>query len=295
MFATKNEEHNRLLLLHLTVFIWGFTGILGKLISIPAVPMVWYRVMIGALTLLPYLWIKKIDYKVSRQHLIKLFLTGGVLAAHWIFFFHSIKISTVSVALVCLSTVTLFTAILEPIVKKQRIQRSDIFIGLCIVLGIYLIFKFEGGYTEGIIFGISAAIAASIFSTANSTFVQKIPATIIGFYELMAAWIMISIYLLCTNPAEFPSFDLRTSDWLYLVLLGTFCTSFAYAAGVSVMRSISAFRVALASNLEPIYGIVLAYLFFAETETMTGGFYLGAILILTAVFLYPIYKRKTSK
>ncbi|MDN3585215.1 DMT family transporter [Pedobacter aquatilis] len=283
-----------LLILHATVFIWGFTGVLGKVISIDAVPMVWYRVLIATSTLFAWFLLTKKSIKITKKQFIQFFLTGGIVAIHWIFFFHAIKVSTVSVTLVCLSSFTLFTAILEPLIKKQPIYLGDILVGLLIIAGIYMIFKFESQYTLGIIFGLLAAVASSLFSTINSTFVQKSEPSIIGFYELIGGLFWITLYRLCDGSLLEMQFNLSTNDWFYLVILGTFCTSVAYVAGVSVMRTLSAFRVALVTNLEPVYGIILAYLFFQSKEQMSTGFYFGAIIILASVFLYPIYKNRKN-
>lgn len=289
-----DANKKNLLILHLTVFVWGFTGVLGKVISIDAVPMVWYRVLIATSTLLAWFLITKTNLKVTRKQFIQFFLTGGIVAIHWIFFFHAIKVSTVSVTLVCLSSFTLFTAILEPLIKKQPIFMGDILVGLLIIAGIYLIFKFESQYTLGIIFGLLAAVASSLFSTINSTFVQKSEPSIIGFYELIGGLFWITLYRLYDGSLLNTHFNLSLKDWFYLTILGTFCTSVAYVAGVSVMRTLSAFRVALVTNLEPVYGIILAFIFFKNKEQMTGGFYIGAIIILASVFLYPIYKNRKN-
>ncbi|WP_131538084.1 DMT family transporter [Pedobacter nototheniae] len=289
-----DANKKNLLILHLTVFVWGFTGVLGKVISIDAVPMVWYRVLIATSTLLAWFLITKTNLKVTRKQFIQFFLTGGIVAIHWIFFFHAIKVSTVSVTLVCLSSFTLFTAILEPLIKKQPIFMGDILVGLLIIAGIYLIFKFESQYTLGIIFGLLAAVASSLFSTINSTLVQKSEPSIIGFYELIGGLFWITLYRLYDGSLLNTHFNLSLKDWFYLTILGTFCTSVAYVAGVSVMRTLSAFRVALVTNLEPVYGIILAFIFFKNKEQMTGGFYIGAIIILASVFLYPIYKNRKN-
>lgn len=280
-----------LLILHFTVFIWGFTGILGALISIDAVQMVWYRVLIASITLYAYFAISKTPLRVPRKQFLQFFFTGGIVAVHWILFFHTIKVSTVSVTLVCLSASTLFTSIMEPLVKKQRILIPDMVIGLVIILGIYLIFKFESQYTAGIIFGLSSALASSLFATINSTLVQESDPKIIGFYEISGAFFWITLYRIFDQNLLSETFNLSTNDWIYLTILGTICTALAYVAGVAVMRSLSAFRVALVTNLEPIYGIVLAFLFFGTKEAMSAGFYFGAVLILGAVFLYPVYKK----
>lgn len=290
MDATKKN----LLILHLTVFVWGFTGVLGKVISIDAVPMVWYRVFIASVTLFAWFILTKKNIKITRKQFINFFLTGGIVAIHWILFFHAIKVSTVSVTLVCLSSFTLFTAILEPLIKKQPIFIGDILVGLLIIVGIYLIFKFETQYTLGIIFGLSAAVASSLFSTINSTFVQKSEPSIIGFYELVGGFFWITLYRLYDGSLLNMPFNLSTKDWFYISILGTLCTSVAYVAGVSVMRTLSAFRTALVTNLEPVYGIFLAFIFFKNKEQMTGGFYVGAAIILASVFLYPIYKNRKN-
>ena len=284
-----------LIILHLTVLIWGFTGVLGKVISIDAVPLVWYRVLIATSTLFLWFIATKKNIKITKRQFIQFFLTGGIVAIHWIFFFYAIKVSTVSVTLVCLSSFTLFTAILEPLIKKQSIQMGDVLIGLLIILGIYMIFKFEGQYTLGIIFGLLAAVASSLFSTINSTLVQKSEPSIIGFYELVGGLFWITIYRIYDGSFQNMSFNLSVNNWIYIGILGTLCTSVAYVAGVSVMRTLSAFRVALVTNLEPVYGIILAYFFFKDKEQMTDGFYIGAMIILGAVFLYPVYKKRYNK
>ena len=290
-----DQTKKNLLILHFTVLIWGFTGVLGKVISIDAVPLVWYRVLIATSTLFAWFLITKKNIKISRKQFLQFFFTGAIVAIHWIFFFHAIKVSTVSVTLVCLSSFTLFTAILEPLIKKQPIQMGDILIGLIIILGIYMIFKFEGQYTLGIIFGLLAAVASSLFSTINSTLVQKSEPSIIGFYELVGGLFWITLYRLHDGSLINSSFNLNINDWFYIGILGTLCTSVAYVAGVSVMRTLSAFRVALVTNLEPVYGILLAFIFFKDREQMTTGFYVGAAIILSAIFLYPIYKKRKNK
>lgn len=289
------QNNKNLYILHFTVFIWGFTGILGALISMDAVQMVWYRVLIATVTLFLYFMVTRTSIKISKKQFLQFFFTGSIVALHWVLFFHAIKVSTVSVTLVCLSSFTLFTAILEPLIKKQAIQKGDIFIGLVIILGIYLIFKFESQYTLGIIFGLSAALASSVFSIINSTLIHQSEAKIIGFYEMAGAFFWITLYRLFDQTLLTEDFNLGLHNWIYLLVLGTICTALAYVAGVSVMRTLSAFRVALITNLEPVYGILLAFLFFGNKETMTPGFYIGAILILGAVFLYPIYKKRRNK
>lgn len=287
--STTNKD---LFVLHLTVIVWGFTGILGRLISIGAIQLVWYRVGIAGLTLLIYFFVSKRNLKVTKQQLIQYFLTGGIVATHWILFFYAIKVSTVSVALVALSAATLFTSILEPIFKKKHILIQDVIIGLIIISGIFMIFKFESQYTLGIAVGLLSAVASALFATINSMLVQKQDARVIGVYELCGAFIWVSVFRLFDGSIFTENFQLSGEDWLYLLVLGTICTALAYVAGVTVMRSLSAFRVALVTNLEPVYGILLAFAFFGSKEQMTAGFYAGTLLILSALFFYPLYKKR---
>ncbi len=286
--------NKNLIILHFTVFIWGFTGILGKLISISAVQLVWYRVLIASVTLFLYFNFNKTVFRVNRSTFLKLISTGALVGGHWILFFLSIKLSTVSVSLVCLSSITLFTAIFEPLINKKRISKLEIIAGVLIILGILIIFKFESQYTKGIIAGLTSAVFASLFSIINARQVKKYEAPVIAFYELSGAFVWISIFLAVTNGFD-KSMILGRTDIGYLLLLGTICTSLAYVAGVSVMRELSAFRVALITNLEPVYGIIMSFLFFGDMNKMTMGFWVGAIIILSTIFLFPVAQKQVVK
>ncbi|ASU33771.1 DMT family transporter [Mucilaginibacter xinganensis] len=286
--------NKNLVILHFTVFIWGFTGILGQLISISAVSLVWYRVLIASVSLFLYFKLNKTALTISRNTFFQLIFTGALVGGHWILFFASIKLSTVPVTLVCLSSITLFTAIFEPLINKSRISKLEILAGALIIAGIILIFKFETKYTKGIIAGLISAIFASLFSIINSRQVKKHEAPVIAFYELSGAFVWITIYLLCTAGFN-QSMYLRGADIGYLFLLGTICTSLAYVAGVSVMRELSAFRVALITNLEPVYGIIMSFLFFKDMNKMTIGFWIGAVIILSTIFLFPVAKKQISR
>jgi drug/metabolite transporter (DMT)-like permease len=288
------ERHRYILILHFTVLIWGFTGVLGDLISVSALHLVWYRVLIAAITLFLYLIITKRQILVATKDIIQFLGVGLLVGLHWVFFFHAIKISTVSVTLVTLSSLTLFTAILEPLFYKKRISIGDVIVGLVIILGIYLIFKFEFEYWKGIVFGLLAAICASFFSILNGKMVKKNSPTIITFYEMIGAWVGVSILMLFTNQFNHEMI-LSSSDLFYLVVLGSVCTAFAYVLGVAVMKELSAFTVALTTNLEPVYGIILAILILGQKEQMSSGFYIGAVIILGAVFVYPVIRTQLQK
>lgn len=280
-----------LLILHLTVIVWGFTGILGNLITISATHLVWYRVLIAFASLFVYFKATGRPLRLSGVELRNFLLTGALVGGHWVLFFESIKVSTVSVTLVCLSSVTLFTALLEPLFYKRRISKMELITGLFVILGIYLIFKFETQYLKGIILGLLCAVMASLFSIANSKLVKKSDATLISFYEMVGAWVWISLFMFLTGGFN-SGMQLQSNDLIYLLLLGTVCTAGAYVAAVMVMKDISPFRVALASNLEPIYGILFAWIIFGEEEVMSLGFYIGAIIILLAVFSYPVLRAR---
>jgi drug/metabolite transporter (DMT)-like permease len=292
--TTSAELNKNLLILHFTVFIWGFTSILGALISISAVQLVWYRVLIAGISLFFYFKFNKTAFKISRNSFLKLFFTGALVGGHWILFFASIKLSTVPVTLVCLSSITLFTAILEPLINKTRISKLEIVAGLLIITGIFLIFKFETRYTKGIITGLLSALFASLFSIINSKQIKNHEAPIIAFYELTGAFFWTSLYLVFTHGFN-QAMLLHRTDIGYLILLGTLCTSLAYVAGVSVMRELSAFRVALITNLEPVYGILMSFLFFGDMNKMTTGFWAGAVIILSTIFLFPMAKKQINK
>lgn len=288
------NRHRNVLLLHFTVLIWGFTGVLGGLISVSAMHLVWYRVLIAGISLFIYFKVTKKSMVVPTRSMLKFLGVGLLVGAHWVAFFHSIKISTVSVTLVCLSSLTLFTAVFEPLFNKKTISLGDVIVGLVIILGIYLIFKFEIQYWEGIVFGLLAALLACFFSIFNAKMVKKDSPTVITFYEMVGAFIGVSLVMLFTG--QFNSqMILSTTDWMYLILLGSVCTALAYVLGVAVMKELTAFTVALTTNLEPVYGIILAIVIIGHKEQMSLGFYMGAIIILGAVFVYPLIKTKIDK
>lgn len=284
--------NRNLLLLHITVFIWGFTAIFGALITVSAYELVWYRMLIASISLFAYEYFFVKSYSaLSNKRRLKLLGIGGIVALHWFFFYHSIKTSTISVALVCLSSSALFTSFLSPIFnKKKEISLVDLIIGLVIIIGIVLIFSFETKYTEGIIYGLLASLFATIFTILNEIEVKGLKASTIGKYEMLGGFIGISIYMLLTNSQHPYQMQISSSDLMYLIILGTVCTALAYVMGVAVMKELSAYTVVLTTNLEPVYGIILAVIIFGKKELMTAGFYQGAAIILLAVFVYPFVK-----
>lgn len=233
---------------------------------------------------------QRYSVKIALGDFIRIILVGFIVAAHWISFFGAIKLSNVSVTLGCLASATLFTSILEPLLLKRGINLIEVLIGFLIILGLYLIFRFETNYATGIIVAIISAFLAGLFTVLNKILVQKHSTRILTIYEMMGGFIGISIFLLLTGGFSQSFFILPTSDIVYLLILGLICTAFAFAIQVDVMKELSAFIVALSINLEPVYGIIMAFIFFGETEFMSAGFYAGTALILVSVFGYPLMK-----
>jgi len=291
----KSNNTANLLLLHFIVLIFGFTGIIGKLITIDSEPLVWYRMVIALAGIAVFMKLAKISRAASRRTIITLMLTGVITAAHWIAFFEAIKISTVSVTLACLSTAALFTALLEPIFFKRRVSGAELLMGVIIVGGLVLIFSFETQYAAGIMLALISAFLAACFTVLNGIFIRKEKPSRIAYYEMIGGVIAISVYLAIRGKIGTDFFSVSTSDWIWLLILGIVCTAFAFVASVKVMETITPFTVSLSINMEPVYGIILAWLIFGEEEQMTWGFYSGAFIILATVFTNALIKRRKRK
>jgi drug/metabolite transporter (DMT)-like permease len=279
-------------LLHFVVVILGFTAILGKLISLPAYELVWYRMMIAFMALGIFAIFKKQSLALPIKDILALSTIGVIIAVHWIFFFQAIKVSNVSVALGCLSVGTLFTSLIEPLVQKRRISLLEVLIGFVIIFGIYIIFRFETRYLMGIIFTLLASLFSSLFSVFNKQIALKYKPEVTAFYEMLSGFICLSVFLFTAKDFADIKLMLSFSDLIFLLLLGIICTAFAFSATIKIMQKLSAFQVVLAINLEPIYGIFAAYLIFGESEHMSSGFYLGASIILASVIVYTILKSR---
>lgn len=288
-------QRNGLLMMHLIVIILGFTGILGKLIEANATLLVWYRTLIAFASLAVFLFIKRSLFKVDRKHLLKLLGVGAIVALHWIFFFESIKVSNVSVAVVCLATSSLFSAILEPLFFKKKTSKLELILGAVVVCA--LAFAMNAGleYKMGYLYGIIAALLATLFTLFNGLLIDKIEAAQITFYEMIGGWSILSIYLLFSEPFALSTLEISQQDFIYLLVLGVVCTAFAFVISVEVMKTISPYSVIMAVNLEPIYSIVLALVLFGDSEDMTTSFYIGGSIIILTVFLDGYLKIKAKK
>lgn len=286
----QNDNVKSYLHLHLIVFIWGFTAILGELISLDALPLVWFRMLMAVGFIILFMFYKKTDLTIPRKTIMAFLFLGLVIALHWLTFFKAIKVSNVSVTLACLSTGAFFTSFLEPILYKRKVIWYEVFFGLLVVAGLYIIFNFEGDYYLGIILALTSAFLSALFSVINGKYAKMYDSTVISFYELSGGVLCFSIYLLFTNSFSKEFFILQPSDWIYLIILSSICTAYAFIASVKVMKFISPYTVMLTINLEPIYGIILALLIFKDKEKMSPEFYLGAVIILLTVVLNGIIK-----
>lgn len=277
--------------LHFVVVLLGFTAILGALISIPAMDLVWYRMLLGFAGLWVYFLLRKIPYRLNIYRVIPLLGIGVVVALHWVTFFHAINLSNVSVTLGVFASTTLFTSFLEPISQKRKIFWLEVLIGLVILGGIYLIFQYEFRYLSGILYALLSALLNGVFVVLNRNISLKHHPSVISFYEMIGGFLFITVFFVLTGGFGSQLLMVQGNDVFYLLLLGLVCTAYAFTAIVNIMKVLSAFTVVLAINLEPVYGILMARFFFPEAERMSGGFYLGTMIILVSVFLYPFLKR----
>ena len=282
--------------LHTAVLLYGFTAILGKLITIDAVPLVWWRVLITAVSLLLFLSVRKGFLEVPRHLKLQFIASGGLLAAHWILFFLSVKLANVSVALVAFSTTTFFTALTEPFIVGGRIQKYEVLLGLLIVPAMILIVnKLDLSLHLGLWVGLVSSILIAIFTSITKRMITKARPLQITFFQMSGALFFITVILPFLPGDITHTLNVRGMDILYLLLLALICTTLAFVLTIRSLRELSAFASNLTISLEPIYGIVLAIIIFKEHETLPTGFYIGAAMILCAVFSYPLLRRRQRK
>lgn len=284
--------------LHFVVFLWGFTAVLGVLISVSSVTIVFYRTFLAALGLGILLYARGRKFNLEVNQIIRMMATGWIMAAHWILFFGAAKVATASVCLAGIATTSLWTSFIEPVLYKRKVWIFEVLLGLLALGGLYVIFRFEFDHALGLLMALGSAMLAALFTVINSQFTKRHNPYMITFYEMCGAWIGTAFFLLFyavfrtdVQLQLLPS----ASDWLYLLILAWVCTVYAYSASVELMQKISAFALNLTNNLEPVYGIFLAYLVFGEKEKMTPGFYWGTGIILLAVLSYPVLTRMLRK
>lgn len=290
LFLNKPKLKNYLHL-HFLVFIAGFTAILGELITIKAIPLVWFRMVMASVLMLIYIKTAKVKLRVTPKAILKLSLAGVIIALHWITFFGAIDESNVSITLAMFSTGAFFASFIEPLIYRRKIIWYEILFGVLVIIGVFIITQSEIKYIKGIILGISSAFFSSLFAVLNGHFLKQHTATVISFYEFLSGVLFISIFIIFFGEGfsvEF--FNISKSDYGYLFILASICTAYAFIASVYVMKLISPYTVVLTYNLEPIYGIAMALILFPEKEKMSASFYYGATVIIATVILNGILK-----
>lgn len=285
--------------LHFIVLIWGFTAILGAVISLPAVEVVFFRTGLAAIGLAGILIFRRKGFRLpTRRDFWVVFGTGTLIAIHWILFFFSARISTISICLAGLATCSLWTSIIEPLVTDRKIKLFEIVLSGIAFLGIVIIFNVEFTHLLGFTLAVISALMAALFSIINSKLTQRVDPFVITFYEIAAACISIGIFLpvyKLVNDTGTLALSPTWMDWIYLLILSSVCTVFAFSYSIWLMQRLSAFTVNLSVNMEPVYGILLALLIFPEKEKMAPGFYIGTALILASVLIYPILNKASRR
>ncbi len=291
----QNDNLKSYLHLHVIVFIWGFTAILGKLISLEALDLVWYRMLFASAIMTFVVILTKEKVKVPFNVTIGFIVSGIIIATHWLTFYQAIKVSNVSITLACLSTGAFFASILEPIFYKRKVIWYELLFGVIVVIGLGIIFNVETKYTTGIYLAVTSAFLSALFSVINGKYAKEYNPNVISLYELSSGVFFLTLYLFFAGSFTPAFFALSINDLIWLFLLSSICTAYAFSASVKVMKFLSPFTVMLTINLEPIYGIILALLIFDDTEEMTPLFYVGALLILITVIANGIVKSKKKK
>ena len=277
-------------LLHATVVVFGFTGVMGKLIQLPAVPLVFWRTLIGALGLHAWMVFRSPANPLPSALRVPVALTGALVAVHWVTFFAAIKASTVSMALAVMATVPFFVAFVEPVVRRKRVDPSELLLGVVAIFGLWWMYRVDVSAGWGMALALVSAFCAALFGTLNSVWSQRAGSLSVSRLELAVACGALALWMAFFGgwEAALP----RGSDWVWLLILGLVATSLAFAVTVAVMRVLSPFTVAMAINLEPLYAMGLAVLIFGDDEVMPPGFYGGAAILILSVFLDVVIKRR---
>lgn len=278
--------------MHLAIFLWGFTGIFGKAIDMSEGMIVWYRMIISAIGLTPLIFTKKINLP-SGKEFFQIALVGALVALHWVLFYASIKASNVSIALSCFSSVSLFTSLLDPLMKNQKPKLPEVLLGISVIAGLYVIFSFKQVYLSGIILAVTSAFVGALFTVLNKRLTDKHEAEIITFYELSTGFVVLTLLLPLYFSITGTGFEIPSvSDWFYLLLLGLICTSYAFTISLRALKVLDPFTLNLSVNLEPLYSIILAVIIFHEMEILNSGFIAGTLIILSSVVIHTWYKWK---
>lgn len=291
----RNDNLKSYLNLHLIVFIWGFTAILGALITIDAENLVWYRMLIAMVFLGGFIAFKKQSFKVPIKELFKLIFVGLLIALHWIFFFKAIHVSNVSITLSIFSLGAFFASLLEPLFYGRKVLWYEVLFGLVIIAGLGLILQVEIKYLTGVYYALAAIILGVLFTLMNGKLISDHEPSVITFYEFGAGVVFISFYFLFQGKFTADFFQISLNNWVLLLILASICTAYAFTASVKVMQRLTPYTVMLTTNLEPVYGIVLAYFILGGKEKMSVEFYIGAVIIIITVILNGVFKHYQNK
>ena len=278
--------------LHLMVVILGLTGVFGRLISLDAIHLVWYRMGIAFVSLALFLLFKKQLFSISKQNFFGLLGVGALVTIHWLCFFQSIKVSTISVAVVCLATSSLFSALIEPMFFKRKLLKYEVFMGIVVIAALIFILGAETQYFWGYFYGIMAAFLGTLFTLFNAKYIKKVGAAKITMIEMLAGVLIISCVLLLKQDYTVFTSLISVTDFSYLLILGTLCTAMVFVWMTEIMKHITPYSLIMAINLEPIYSIILALVIFGDSELMSNSFYVGSSVIIGIVFLEGYLKNK---
>jgi len=281
--------------LHIAIFLAGFTAILGKLIGIGAISLVWWRLLITVIVLFVFFRLNRQNTNYSRALILKVLGVGALVGVHWLSFFGSIKFANVSIALVCFSSSGFFSALMEPLILKRRLSWFELVLGLLSMSGIYIIFHFDARYKTGIALGVAAAALSALFSIFNKKLVSQMDGLNMTAYEMAGALVVVSLIMPFSMLAG-NVFLPAALDWLWLAILSLLCTVWAFFLQLKALHHISAFTLNLSYNLEPVYGIILAFLIFKENKHLNAAFYVGVGLIILALGaqMYTLKRKKAT-
>ena len=291
----QKNKFKSLIHFHFIVFIFGFTAILGSLISIDSLELVWYRMAIASIVLLIYAAVFKKQITVPKSLILKLLISGMIIALHWVTFFKAIKVSNVSTTLSILSLGAFLTSFLEPLFYGRKIILYEIIFGLIVIVGMSLIFNSQYHYLEGIIYALISVLLSVFFGLINGKLIKEASSLAISIYELLGGVLLISIILLFNDRVDSEFFDISKIDFYWLLILATVCTAYAFVISVDVLKHLSPYSLMISINMEPVYGIILAIIFLNESKDLSFNFYLGFILIFSSVILNGVFKLKNKK
>ena len=285
-------EKYKLTSLHIMVVVLGLTGVFGKLISLDTIHLVWYRMGIAFVSLALFLLVKKQLFSISKKNFFGILGVGALVTLHWLCFFQSIKVSTVSVAVVCLATSSLFSALIEPLFFKRKLLAYEVILGILVLGALAFVMGTEKQYFLGYFYGIMAAFLGTLFTLFNAKYINKVGAAQITMIEMLSGVIIISCLLLFQQDYSVFTSLISITDFSYLLILGTLCTALVFVWMTEIMRYITPYSLIMAINMEPIYSILLALFIFGESELMSTSFYIGGSIIIGIVFLEGYLKNK---